>query len=119
MAEEKSNPVWQYFTEPTSEKAKCNICQKLLSVGAEKAKTKNTTNMWNHHLKVHHLQAYKDSQKDKDAAASAPNLLQPTVVQMNDSQKKWQNTDPGPKNVYPNHRNDCYRQPALYSHFRY
>lgn len=77
MAEKISNPVWQYFSQPTSGKAKCNICQKLLSMGAEKGKTKNTTNMWNH-LKAHHLQVYKDAQKEKqDAAAIAAQKLIP------------------------------------------
>ncbi|XP_077340549.1 zinc finger BED domain-containing protein 4-like [Lithobates pipiens] len=98
MAEKKSNPVWQYFSEPTSGKGKCNICQKLLSMGAEKGKAKNTTNMWNH-LKVHHLQAYKGAQREKEDAASSSANFQPTVVQMFDSKRKWQNTDPRSKKI--------------------
>ncbi|XP_072557051.1 immunoglobulin superfamily member 3 isoform X2 [Paramormyrops kingsleyae] len=35
MAEQKSNPVWQHFTKPTPGKARCNICSRLVSLGAE------------------------------------------------------------------------------------
>lgn len=93
MAEQKSNPVWQHFTEPTPGKARCNICNGLVSLGAEKGKKKNTTNLWSH-LRCHHLQAYKDAQKEKEeAAASTPNVSQPTLTEMFDAQRKWQNSD--------------------------
>lgn len=46
------------------------------------------------HLRCHHLQAYKDAQKEKEeAAASTPNVSQPTLTEMFDAQRKWQNSD--------------------------
>ena len=99
MAEQKSNPVWQHFTEPTPGKGKCNICNGLVSLGSEKGKKKNTTNLWSH-LRCHHLQAYKDAQKEKEeAAASTANVSQPTVMDMFDAQRKWQNSDPRSKKL--------------------
>ena len=99
MAEQKSNPVWQHFTEPTPGKGKCNICNGLVSLGSEKGKKKNTTNLWSH-LRCHHLQAYKDAQKEKEeAAAYTANVSQPTVMDMFDAQRKWQNSDPRSKNL--------------------
>ncbi len=90
MAEQKSNPVWQHFTEPTPRKARCNICNGLVNLGAEKGKQKNTTNLWSH-LRCHHLQAYKYAQKEKEeAAASTANVSQPTLTEMFDAQRKWQ-----------------------------
>lgn len=47
MAEHK-NPVWQHFGEPSSGKARCAICKSLVSMGSEKGKGKNTSNMWSH-----------------------------------------------------------------------
>ncbi len=111
MAEQKSNPVWQHFTEPTPGKARCNICNGPVSLGAEKGKKKNTTNLWSH-LRCHHLQAYKDAQKEKEeAAASTANVSQPTLTEKFDAQRKWQNSDPRSKN--------CHRQSAIYICLRY
>ncbi|XP_073689317.1 zinc finger BED domain-containing protein 4-like [Garra rufa] len=101
MAEQKSNPVWQHFTGPTSGKARCNICNGMVSLGAEKGRKKNTSNLWSH-LSCHHLQAYKDAQKEKDkaaASASTANVSQPTLTEMFDAQRKWQNSDPRSKKL--------------------
>ncbi|XP_049447489.1 zinc finger BED domain-containing protein 4-like [Epinephelus fuscoguttatus] len=80
MAERK-NPVWQHFTEPTSGKARCAICNSLVSMGAEKGKGKNTSNVWSH-LKRHHLEAYSEAVKERDERGAAASSTQPTVVQM-------------------------------------
>lgn len=97
-----TNPVWQHFTQPTPGKARCNICNILVSMGAEKAKTKNTSNMWSH-LKRHHLEAYNEAQKEKDdraaASTSAASSTQPNLVQMFDAQRKWGNSDTRSKKV--------------------
>lgn len=85
----KTNPVWQHFMQPTPDKARCNICKILVSMGAEKAKTKNTSNMWSH-LKRRHLKAYNEAQKVKDdraaASTSAVSSTQPNLVQMFDKE---------------------------------
>lgn len=100
MAEKKTTPLWQRFTQPTPGKAKCNICSKSVSMGAEKGKSKNTTNKWNH-LKANYIQDYKEAVKEKeDAAAAVPtNLSQPIVAQLFDSQRKWQNFDQRSKKI--------------------
>ncbi|KAK7122932.1 hypothetical protein R3I94_019901 [Phoxinus phoxinus] len=69
-------------------------------MGAEKGKSKNTTNMWNH-LKANHIQDYKEAVKEKEdaAAAASANLSQPTIAQMFDSQRKWQNSDQRSKKI--------------------
>lgn len=50
----KSNPLWHHVTEPTAihvteptaGKARCNVCNKLVSLGAEHGEKKNVTNLW-------------------------------------------------------------------------
>ncbi len=42
----KKVPVWEYFTEVSPGKAQCNICDKIISMGASTSTSKNTTNMW-------------------------------------------------------------------------
>ncbi len=44
----KKVPVWEYFTEVSPGKAQCNICDKIISMGASTSTSKNTTNMWSH-----------------------------------------------------------------------
>jgi hypothetical protein len=95
MAERKTNPVWQHFTEPTPGKARCNICNLFVSMGAGNARTKNTSNMWIH-LKRHHVETYNEAHKERDdraSASTASSSTQPTIVQMFDAQKKWGNSD--------------------------
>ncbi|XP_045905159.1 zinc finger BED domain-containing protein 4-like [Micropterus dolomieu] len=69
-------------------------------MGAEKGKSKNSTNMWSH-LKANHQQDYKEAVKEKEdaAAAASASLSQPTVAQMFDSQRKWQNSDQRSKKI--------------------
>ncbi len=102
------------FHEPTPGKARCNICNGLVNLGAEKGKQKNTTNLWSH-LRCHHLQAYKYAQKEKEeAAASTANVSQPTLTEMFDAQRKWQM-----KLDTLSYGNDCHRQSAIYICLRY
>lgn len=54
--------------------------------------------MWSH-LKRHHLEAYNEAQKEKDASTSAASSIQPNLVQMFDAQRKWGNSDTRSKNV--------------------
>lgn len=75
--------------------AKCNIASKLVSMGAETGKKNNTSNVWNH-LKCHHLPAFKEAKK-KSARAD---ILQPTITQMFDAQRKWQKSNPRSKQMY-------------------
>ncbi|XP_060796685.1 zinc finger BED domain-containing protein 4-like [Neoarius graeffei] len=100
MADRK-NPLWQHFTEATSGKARCNICNSLVSMGAEKGKSKNTTNLWTH-LKRHHLEAHNNALKERDeraASSSASTSTQPIVAQLFDAQRKWPNSDNRSKKI--------------------
>ncbi len=76
----------------------CNICNGLVSLGAEKGKKKNTPNLWSH-LRCHHLQAYKDAQKEKEAAASTASVSQPTLTEMFDANVNGRIRIPGQKNL--------------------
>lgn len=103
MAEKRINPIWQHFTDtdPATSKVICNICKVLVSMGSTKAKYKTTTNLWNH-LKLHHLQAYNDAQQQKAASAESTSTSlpqQPTISEMFDAHRKWQNSDPRSKKI--------------------
>ncbi|XP_063746153.1 zinc finger BED domain-containing protein 4-like, partial [Eleginops maclovinus] len=80
----------------------CKLCKVHVSLGSAKSKHKNTTNLWNH-LRVHHLQAYNDAQQQKAPAAAVSTSTsqphQPTVTDMFDAHRKWQNSDTRSKKI--------------------
>lgn len=51
----KTNPIWNYFVKSDSNlsKAQCNICNKLLSLGSDKAKNQTVHGLKQHLLKFH------------------------------------------------------------------
>lgn len=88
--------MWQHFTEGSSGKARCNICDFPVGMGSETAKSKNTTNMWTH-LKRHHPETHATALKERDGNSTASR--QPTVAEMFDAQWKWPNSDNRSKKI--------------------
>lgn len=92
----RKTPLWQHFTEDTSGKARCNICDFPVGMGSETAKSKNTTNMWSH-LKRHHPETHATALKERDGNSTASR--QPTVGEMFDALRKWPNSDNRSKKI--------------------
>lgn len=79
------NLLWQYLFEPTPDKAKCNICSKLLSIGAEAGKKKKQ----HKHLESPEVSpppCLKEAHKKKEDVDRADSL-QPTITKMFDAQR--------------------------------
>ncbi|XP_071032078.1 uncharacterized protein [Oncorhynchus clarkii lewisi] len=101
MAEKSRAPVWDYYIELAPGKARCLICDNDISMGSAMAKSKNTTNLWNH-LKNTHPKAHKEAMMKKANANSSQGksdtdtsqTSQATLLQLFNKQAKWQDKDP-------------------------
>ncbi|XP_064816522.1 uncharacterized protein LOC135533058 [Oncorhynchus masou masou] len=97
VAEKSRAPVWDHYIELAPGKARCLICDKDISMGSAMAKSKNTTNLWNH-LKNIHPNAHKEAMMKKANANSSQgksdsDTSQATLLQLFHKQAKWQDKD--------------------------